>query len=167
MEKHIYSLSPVIEKNARVLILGSIPGEKSLESNQYYGNPRNHFWKIIFSIYEEKEIEDYEKRLSFLKDHQLALWDVIYSCQRKGSLDSNIRAEVPNQLTELIQVHRQLKLIVFNGTKAYATFKKHFDKTMLTGVDFKKLPSTSPVPGKFNKTMEGKIEEWKIIKEYS
>ncbi|UOQ93898.1 DNA-deoxyinosine glycosylase [Halobacillus shinanisalinarum] len=167
MERYIYSLSPVIDKDAKVLILGSIPGNKSLETNQYYGNPRNHFWKIIFSVYEESGIEDYEKKLSFLKEHEIALWDVIYSCQRKGSLDSNIRVEVPNKLTELIHEHRQLKLVIFNGTKAYNTFKKHFDMKMFTGVDFKKMPSTSPIPGRFNKTIEGKIEDWKIIKEYS
>ncbi|MFT4415772.1 DNA-deoxyinosine glycosylase [Fredinandcohnia humi] len=164
--KRIYGLAPVAESDVQVLILGSMPGEESLRKNEYYGNKRNHFWKILFSLFEQPEITDYEEKLRFIKLHKIALWDVLYSCERVGSLDSNIKAEEPNDLESFVQTHQNLRLIACNGTKAFQSYKKYIGLHRFEGIEVVKLPSTSPVPGKYNKTLEGKLQEWEIVKKY-
>lgn len=86
----IKSFEPLVDKESKVLILGSMPGVMSLNKQQYYGNPRNHFWKIIYSLFNEVEDELYEQKKAFLLRKGIALWDVINNCYREGSLDSNI-----------------------------------------------------------------------------
>ncbi|MCH1626875.1 DNA-deoxyinosine glycosylase [Fredinandcohnia quinoae] len=162
----IVGLDAVFGKDARVLILGSMPGAESLRISEYYGNKRNHFWKIMYSLFGQAELTNYEEKMSFLKEHKIALWDVIHSCNRKGSLDSNIKNEEPNDIPELLKSNPSIKLIACNGTKSFATFKKYFGGHTFDGIDIIKLSSSSPVPGKYNKTVEGKIEEWRVIKEY-
>ena len=73
------SFPPVLPKEPAVLILGSMPGVKSLEKQQYYGNPRNHFWNILFTLFNEPSVENYENKLAFCKKHRIALWDTIAS----------------------------------------------------------------------------------------
>lgn len=162
----IQSLAPIAGPDARVLILGSIPGVESLRKQQYYSNPRNQFWRIFYTILDLPFEDDYPKRLDDARKSCIALWDVIGQCYREGSLDSSIRREQPNDLGAFIKDHPQLKLIAFNGTKAYATYQKYFGKHPLTGVSLLSLPSTSPTPGRYNKTFEEKLKCWKEIKEY-
>ncbi|MFS0782658.1 DNA-deoxyinosine glycosylase [Bacillus sp. 1P06AnD] len=162
----INSMQPISAPDAKVLILGSMPGEISIQKQQYYGNGRNHFWPIVYSLFDEPLEEDYRLRVEFALRHRLALWDVIGSCRRKGSLDSSIREEVPNKLIPFIKQHPQLKLILFNGTKAFATFKKYFGNEPVEGIGYMLMPSTSPTPGKYNKTYEEKLECWHVIKDY-
>jgi hypoxanthine-DNA glycosylase len=85
--QRISSFPPVISKRSKILILGSIPGAKSLEMRQYYAHPQNRFWKIIFELLNENFTTDYSEKIKILKKHHIALWDVIDSCERKGSLD--------------------------------------------------------------------------------
>lgn len=85
-----YSFSPISHPTATVLILGTMPSEQSLAVNQYYGHPRNAFWKIIFSVLETPFATNYEQRKSVLLDYRIALWEVLEACVREGSLDSAI-----------------------------------------------------------------------------
>ncbi len=155
------SFPPVINRYSRILILGSMPGAESLLKNQYYANSRNHFWKIIYTLFGTEPDSSYEKRKAFLLSKKIALWDVIGHCSRTGSLDSNIKNEQPNDLQGLILAHPGIKHILFNGTKAYDSFRKHvgFNEPALT---YRRLPSTSPAHAvKF----EQKLSEWSVIRE--
>src|SRR5690625_8040424 len=89
MAEKLISFPPVLPETPRVLILGSMPGGMSLEKQEYYGNPRNHFWDILFELFQQDPLTDYEEKMQFLKQHQIALWDTIGTCYREGSLDSN------------------------------------------------------------------------------
>ncbi|WP_321433495.1 DNA-deoxyinosine glycosylase [Trichococcus flocculiformis] len=162
----LYSMAPVIDPDAKVLILGSMPGAKSLEAQHYYGNPRNHFWEIIFSLLGKEDPVTYEDRLSLLKKHHIALWDVIHSCYREGSLDSAIKEEQPNDLKTLLREHPQIKAIAFNGGKAYRSYKKHFGLDEHSGLVYLPLPSTSPMRGKHVKSLPEKLEAWSVLNEY-
>ncbi|RKQ33866.1 DNA-deoxyinosine glycosylase [Oceanobacillus halophilus] len=163
MNKKILSFPPVLPKNPKVLILGSMPSVKSLEKMQYYGNPRNHFWPILFELFNEEPIAEYEKRVDFVKKHHIALWDSIAACYRKGSLDADIMDEVPNNMIGLLEQYPSISFIGCNGTKSYQTFLKHFDVNQLNGVEVMKLPSSSPIPGRYNKSYSEKVEAWSEI----
>ncbi|RFB14732.1 DNA-deoxyinosine glycosylase [Bacillus sp. HNG] len=164
--ERIFGLEPIVGEDPRILILGSMPSVESLRKQEYYGNKRNHFWKIMFMLFESPELREYKDKIAFLKEQKIALWDVLYSCYREGSLDSNIKDEEPNEIEAFVKNHPNLRLIVCNGTKSYKSYQKYIGLNRLRGVEVIKLPSTSPVPGKYNKTLEGKLQEWKIIKDY-
>ncbi len=158
-EKKIFSLEPIINRNSTVLILGSIPGHQSLVKQEYYGNKRNHFWPILFKIFGQELINDYQKKIEFLHHKNIALWDTIGSCNREGSLDAKIKEATPNQIDILLREYPNIKKIGCNGTKSYSTFKRHFPH-IIERLEVKQLPSTSPVPGRYNKTFEEKVQIW-------
>lgn len=143
------SFLPVIDKNSKILILGSMPGVKSLDEKQYYAHPNNRFWKLIGLILNCFEMEklDYDKKLKILLENEFALWDVIKSCERKGSLDSNIQKETKNDIEKLLKTYN-VKKIFLNGNKAYNAFKKYFPD-ILNEYKCYKLPSTSPANVKY------------------
>ena len=159
-------LPAVVDHKTRVLVVGSMPGVQSLEKQQYYGHPRNHFWPIITGIIGVEVPEYYEERVALVRENGIGLWDVIKMCERKGSLDSNIRAEVPNDFEQLFMQYPQIEAIVFNGTKAFSVFKKHIGLDVLSAREVFQMPSTSPVPGRFNKTFEQKLQIWSQISKY-
>ncbi|MCC5910767.1 MAG: DNA-deoxyinosine glycosylase, partial [Clostridiaceae bacterium] len=161
----IQSLEPIIDKTAKVLILGSMPSVQSLRIMEYYGNPRNHFWTIMYSIFNLQAETDYARKIDFVKSKNIALWDVIHTCERQGSLDANIRNEAPNNLELLLNKYTNIEAVFFNGTKAEKTFTRYFDLNSFN-VEFHRLPSTSPIPGKNIKSLEEKIKSWSIIKNY-
>ncbi|MFB4167008.1 DNA-deoxyinosine glycosylase [Virgibacillus sp. JSM 102003] len=163
MAVKLTSFAPVLPANPKVLILGSMPGGISLEKEEYYGNPRNHFWDILFELFDQEPTSDYDEKITFVKHKQLALWDTIGHCYREGSLDANIVDEKPNDIIGLLNQYPGICLIACNGGRSYETFKKNFT---VSGVDVIKLPSTSPIPGRYTKTFKGKVEEWKKILEY-
>lgn len=160
------SLPPIIDENTKVLIVGSMPSVQSLEKQQYYGNARNHFWPIIAVLVDEEMPDDYAQRVALLKKNGIGLWDSIQSCERQGSLDTNIRNEVANDFTWLFREYPHIKAVLFNGAKAFNVFKKHIGLDILDGRDYHKMPSTSPIPGKNIKTFEQKIEAWHVMKQY-
>ncbi|MEC5423781.1 DNA-deoxyinosine glycosylase [Virgibacillus sp. C22-A2] len=166
MGKKIMSLAPVLPNAPRVLILGSIPGALSLEKQEYYGNPRNHFWGILFALFNQESLASYQDKIAFVKDRRIALWDSIGTCYREGSLDANITEEVPNDIVRLVHDYPTIKLIACNGGKSYQTFNKNFALGDLGDVKVLKLPSTSPIPGRYTKTFDGKVEEWKQLLKY-
>ncbi|WP_326984465.1 DNA-deoxyinosine glycosylase [Chryseobacterium sp. MYb264] len=158
MQNRIFSFPPIIDNDSKIIILGSIPGAKSLEKQQYYAHPQNKFWKIIFELFNENFTEDYEERLSILKKHNIALWDVIDSCERKGSLDSEIKNEEANQIAELLEEFPNIQTIFCNGGKSFKNLQKVLGKDFK--IPFYVLPSTSPL---HTISFEKKLEEWKAI----
>lgn len=153
------SFPPQINKKSKILILGSMPGIKSIEMQQYYAHPQNRFWKIIGLIcnYKNLENENYNKKIQILLQNHFALWDVIGICSREGSLDNNIQDEVPNKIKELLKEYTNIKKIYLNGNKAYSTFKKYFPD-LLDSHKCYKMPSTSPANAKFK--LEDLYKEW-------
>ena len=135
-----YCFDPVIDSSCIALILGSMPSEESLRKNQYYGHKRNGFWMLLCDGLEK---ETYENRCGFLLEHKIALWDVVKCAERKGSLDSSIKNEEPNDFYAFLKQYPGIKRIYFNGTKAHDAFKKYFGDLYKT-YDCTKLPSSSP-----------------------
>ncbi|MDR3600751.1 MAG: DNA-deoxyinosine glycosylase [Desulfosporosinus sp.] len=154
------SFLPIIEKNARILILGSMPGVESLRLQQYYANPRNQFWKILYELFDTQASQVYAERVSFLKSKKIAVWDVIGTCYREGSLDSKIREEQVNDLSALFKAYPDLKTVLFNGGKAYETYKKWLGFERSSDITFHKLTSSSPAN---TKRYEEKLREWSVI----
>ncbi len=158
----IQSFPSLSNPEATVLILGTMPGVQSLAMNQYYGHPRNHFWKLLHTIFHEELSTEYNRKKEMLQRNKIAVWDVLQACERPGSLDSAIIKEVPNDFTSFLNEHPNIKLIAFNGQKAAAFFKKHVrlakDYTFIT------LPSTSPAHA--GKSFEMKLKEWEVIKAF-
>ena len=97
------SFLPIIASEPRILILGSLPGDLSIEMNQYYGHPRNRFWRIMFTINKEDFSEDYQIRERLIQNNLFVLWDVAHSATRKGSMDVDILDVVPNKIDELLK----------------------------------------------------------------
>lgn len=159
-------LLPIVDSSTRVLIVGSMPGKQSLEKQQYYGNPRNHFWPIIGELLEIEIPYDYSGRITILKNHAIGLWDTIEACERIGSLDAAIRNEKPNDFQTLFENYPNIQLVLFNGAKAFEVFKKHIGLELLAGRAYKKMPSTSPIPGKNIKSFAEKVEDWRIMLSY-
>ena len=159
-------LPPIVDCSTKVLIVGSMPGRQSLEKQQYYGNPRNHFWSIIGDILKVDIPSEYEKRVELLRVHGIGLWDTISTCDRKGSLDATIRNEKPNDFQTLFEKYPNIRLVLFNGTKAFAVFKKHYGLELLGDRFYKKMPSTSPIPGANIKSFEEKLDDWRIMISY-
>ncbi|MGV0965537.1 DNA-deoxyinosine glycosylase [Empedobacter falsenii] len=154
---HKQSFTAIISEQPKILILGSLPGDLSLEVNQYYGHPRNRFWKMIFEIFETEFSEDYEVRKQLILQNKLALWDVVHSAYRKGSMDVDMKNVSPNQIDELLNKHPTIEKIIFNGKKAEQLFWKYFDEK--TSIEYISLPSTSPANAQFS--YERLIEFWK------
>lgn len=158
----IYSFPPISNPEAQVLILGTMPGEKSLRLNQYYGHRGNIFWKLIFKIFNQPFSEDYEIRKEILQKNKVALWDVLKACEREGSSDSSILVEAPNDFELFFSEHPNIKLIAFNGQNAEKYFYSYFGYN--EAIPTITLPSTSPA--NTWKTFEEKLLEWKVIKEH-
>ncbi len=161
-----HSFAPVVNEATKVLIIGSMPSVQSLSKQQYYGNPRNHFWPIMEALTAETAPVDYAERVAWLLKHKIGLWDAVASCEREGSLDANIQQEEPNDFAKLFAQYPQITHIVFNGTKAESVFRRKVGLTLLDDRKYERLPSTSPIPGRYIKTLPQKIEAWQIVKEW-
>ncbi len=151
------SFDPISVANARVLILGSLPGDRSLELQQYYGHSQNRFWKILASVFHTPLPVTYEEKLQFLADNNIAVWDVAHQALRPGSLDSAIKNAEPNKLDEFIDAHAELEVIAFNGQKARQLFDKFFEEK--AGINYVTLPSSSPANA--GKNLTSLIDEWR------
>jgi hypoxanthine-DNA glycosylase len=136
------SFDPISNADTTVLILGTMPGDKSLELGEYYGHPRNRFWKIISTITNNDLPLNYTDKKSLLLKTKIGIWDVAHKANRKGSLDSAIEDEEPNDLDNFIANHKNLKVVGFNGSKAEALYNKYFNRK--SGIKYFSLPSTSP-----------------------
>ena len=162
MNIRIFSFPPIIDESSEILILGSIPGQKSLEKQEYYAHPQNKFWRIIFELFNEIFTTDYTKKIQILEKHHIALWDVIDTCERKGSLDSEIRNEEANKIEELLHNYPNIKAIFCNGQKSYKNLQKILSKDFHLPIIA--LPSTSPAHASLR--YEEKLLSWQKIKNY-
>lgn len=162
MSNRISSFPAVIHEDSEILILGSIPGVKSLEMQEYYAHPQNKFWSIIFELFNEDFTNDYQRKLQILKKNKIALWDVIDSCERKGSLDSEIKNEKGNDILKLLEDYPNLKIIFCNGQKSYKNLIKTFGKNI--EIPIVALPSTSPL---HTISFDKKLEAWQQIKDHA
>lgn len=155
------SFAPISKNNTEILILGTMPGEKSLQLEEYYAHSRNKFWKILSTITNEPIPGEYSEKLELLQKTKVGIWDVAHSAYRKGSLDSNIQNEVPNDVPGFIKKHPNLKVIAFNGPKAESLFDKYFERN--SDLTYVSLPSSSPANTGF--TFEALSSRWeKILK---
>ena len=157
----ISSFLPIIDKESKILILGSIPGVKSLEMQQYYAHPQNQFWRIIFHLFNENYTSDYVEKLQVLKRNKIALWDVIDTCERKGSLDSEIRNEETNDIRQLLKNYPNIKAIFCNGQKSFKNLQKILGKECAIPIFV--LPSTIPL---HTISFEKKLREWEILNSF-
>ena len=158
-KQNCQSFLPNIDEKSEILILGSMPGMKSLKEQQYYAHPQNRFWKLmeLFCNVENLQDFDYQEKLQTLLKNKIALWDVIQVCNREGSLDSNIQNEIPNNIPKLLKNFPNIKYICLNGNKAYSAFKKHFSE-LLKQYKCYKLPSTSPANARYK--LDDLYQEW-------
>ena len=151
---------PETGDSPRVLILGSFPSVKSLEHCEYYGNPQNHFWKIMEALFAIDHRLPYRNRIASLTGNHIALWDVVRSCSRKGSTDEEIREPILNDIRGFLTAHPTMRLIVLNGTAA----DRYYHRTMRpASIVHRILPSTSPANARY--TLAEKTEAWKIVRE--
>lgn len=146
----LQGLSPALRDDARLLVLGSMPGEASLRLQQYYGHPRNRFWPLMAALCGVDGALPYPQRIASLNAAGVALWDVLAACVRRGSLDSAIErdTEVANPIAALCARLPQLRAIALNGGKAAQAFARHvepqLDAETLRRLKIHRLPSTSP-----------------------
>ncbi|MEZ4357508.1 MAG: DNA-deoxyinosine glycosylase [Eubacteriales bacterium] len=155
---------PIIDSTSKILILGSMPSVKSIEKREYYANPLNRFWKVIFSLFDEELTLDYDKKIDFLHKNHIALFDVINSCLRNGSLDLNIREYELNDILGLLKSYPAISLIVLNGSTAAKLFEKNFKDKV--SIPYIKLPSTSPIPRKDIRNFKDLYNRWIVLKNY-
>ncbi|MGQ2985340.1 DNA-deoxyinosine glycosylase [Flavobacterium sp.] len=153
----IMSFDPVVNDDSKILILGTMPGEKSLELQEYYGNRGNQFWKLLFTLFNEELTQDYDLKLDLLKRHRIAVWDVLAGCEREGSLDSNIKKEIPNDLEGFYERHANIRHVFFSSKNAAAYYDKYVGRKQ--GIAYGTLPS--PSGANATKSFAEKLAEWK------
>ena len=164
----VHSLPPVINDQAEILILGSMPGKTSLKSGQYYAHPQNLFWRLLEDILHISRSFDYQERCACLVEHRIGLWDTVKTCTRSSSLDSDIldTSIVVNNVSKLLTTYCHINLICFNGKKAEQIFLRHIaptlDHYLLDSLKLVCLPSTSPANASI--LFASKLKKWSIIK---
>lgn len=145
----VFSFPAVIANDARVLILGSMPGVASLNASEYYAHPRNQFWRLMGELCGAAPDLPYARRLQALLDHRIAVWDVLHTCVRPGSLDASIEhtSAQPNDLAGLLRRASGIRRICCNGGTAHRTLIRFFGARLARDfqqIEILKLPSTSP-----------------------
>ncbi len=155
----VHPLKPLYNSESKTLILGSFPSVKSREYNFFYAHPQNRFWKVISSLFNAPLPNTIEEKTKLILDNNLALYDVIYSCDILSSADSTIKNVTPSDLTKVIKNSKIDKVFV-NGKTAEFYYKKYTEQTL--GLKCVCLPSTSPANANFS--LEKLIEKWQIIK---
>lgn len=140
----LHGFAPILGGCPRVLVLGNAPSVLALARHQYYGNPQNAFWRIAGELYGFTATDPYEKRTAALIAHGVAVWDVLASCRRRGSLDSSVepKSMVANDFRPLFAEHPTIRRVLFNGAAAETNFRRLVPGEF--AVEFERLPSTSP-----------------------
>jgi double-stranded uracil-DNA glycosylase len=159
--------APIVSKQAKALILGSMPGAASLLKQQYYGHPRNAFWPIMGALFVMDPELDYFGRKQALINNGIAVWDVLQSCNRLGSLDSQIEMAsiITNRFDEFFTEYSAIRYVFFNGAMAEKLYRKYSLPTLsqhFSYLQYRRLPSTSPAHASLN--LGQKIEAWQIVK---
>lgn len=166
--QRISSFPPVARRDARVLVLGSMPGVASLAAQRYYAHPRNAFWPLMSELLGFDAGLDYPARLAALRGAGIALWDVLAHCERPGSLDADIVAGsiVANDFAGFLNRHRRIHSVFFNGGTAALAFRRHAAPLLgerLAGLHFTTLPSTSPANASI--PLARKRSAWQAVSE--
>jgi hypoxanthine-DNA glycosylase len=152
----INSFPYFINSETEILILGTMPGAMSLEKQEYYANPRNHFWKILYTLFNALPIPNLlEEKIDFLLFNKIGLWDVLENCERKGSLDIHIKNQKENDFEMLFKKFPAITRIIFNGKQSHAFFIKRFGQ--IEGITYYVMPSTSPAN---TMLFENKLKIW-------
>ena len=162
----ICCFAPIEDSRSTVLILGSMPGKASLRAEQYYAHPRNSFWRVMGDLIGAGTALPYESRVRRLKFCRIALWDVLDSCTRKGSFDSDIYESsiTPNDLASFYQTHPRIAHVLFNGAKAEACYRKYVLASLsdkFKSLPCQRLPSTSPANASLS--YKQKLRAWRIV----
>lgn len=160
-DKHNFKTSfpPIADAETEILILGTLPGDRSLEVGEYFAHPRNRFWKIISCITGNPVPETYTEKRELLLTSRIGVWNVLHKANRKGSLDTGIRNEVPNDLTAFLSQHQKVKVIGFDGLKAGALYNKHFSR--ISGIKYISLPGCSAANARFD--LQALCERWAAL----
>ena len=162
-ESVLQSFPPIVDERTRVLIVGSMPGSASLQAQRYYAFPRNHFWRLMYGLWDEPYESDYAFGLQMLARRGVGLWDVLASCRRPGSLDQHITDAAPNDFGCLFERYSHIRYIGFNGQTAYTAFKRDVGFRFSQITDYAVLPSSSPAN---TMRFERKLEQWRIIRQF-
>jgi TDG/mug DNA glycosylase family protein len=155
------SFPPIVDARARILVLGTLPGEESLRRREYYAHPRNLFWPIVFALFDATPATNYPGRLAFVAAQRIALWDVCQIGERDASADSTIRRERPNAIDQLLDAHPLIGAVAFNGSGARRLYDRHF--TRRAGLAYLALPSTSPAHARLD--FAAKLARWTALRE--
>lgn len=159
-EHIVHSFEPVYDKASEILILGTLPSVKSRENNFYYGHKQNRFWKVLATLLKEPVPDTIEEKKAMLLAHRIALWDVIQSCDIKGSSDSSIKNVQPTDIGMILE-KTNITRIYANGNKAGQLYKRY--QFPVTGIEVMVLPSTSPANAAWS--LERLCEAWRVILE--
>ncbi len=157
-EHIVHLFEPVYDKHSEILILGTLPSVKSRENNFYYGHKQNRFWKVLATLLKEPVPETIEEKKAMLLAHRIALWDVIQSCDIKGSSDSSIKNVQPTDIGMILE-KTNMTQIYANGNKAGQLYKRY--QFPITGIEATVLPSTSPANAAWS--LARLCEAWKTI----
>lgn len=162
----VYSFPPISAPNTKVLILGSMPGEKSLQMKQYYAHPQNVLWRIMGDLVGAGRELAYEERVAKLLETGIGLWEVLESCHRPGSLDSAINPQTmqPNDFNAFYAEHPNITHVFFNGGLAADAYQRRVKATLMPAFDYihyERLPSTSPAHASRN--YQQKLESWRKV----
>ena len=152
------SFPPISHKGIKVLILGTLPGDRSLRTGEYFAHPGNRFWKILASITRSPFPKTYPAKLDLLHRNSIGVWNVLQQAERKGSLDHAIRNETPNDLSAFISAHEELEVIAFDGLKPAAFYDKYFERRK--DLRYLTLPGCSAANARYDlEALCGKWEE--------
>jgi len=158
-----YGLPPIARPNARLFVLGSLPGDASLAARRYYAHPTNQFWSLLgLAIGEHLDRLEYEERLSRLESWRIGLWDVVASAARRGSLDQQIREAQHNRIERLLHDFRELRAIAFNGSAASAIGRRLIGEPP-AGLILLDLPSSSAAN---TRPLAEKADKWRQLNEF-
>lgn len=156
---HIHTIPPVFDENSKILILGSFPSLKSRERGFFYAHPQNRFWHVLAYVFERPLPESTEEKKELLLSCNVALWDVIQSCNIEKSKDSSIRNVIPNDIEKILKA-TDIQQVFAGGQTAGALYNKYIYPKTLREIEI--LPSTSSANGRYS--LERLCEEWKIIR---
>jgi hypoxanthine-DNA glycosylase len=159
--------NPIASIEAKVLVLGSAPGVRSLKESEYYAHPQNSFWYIMGCLFNFSSDSNYSERCRNLMLNKVALWDVLKSCEREGSLDASInsRSIIANDFDGFLRSYSDITSIFFNGTKAETVFRKYVSVSTQQRFPegaLQRLPSTSPAYAAMDRN--SKLQKWSLIK---
>ncbi len=161
MKRYTHPFEPFVDKNSKVLILGTFPSIKSFEENFYYAHPRNQFWRLLAGVFDEETPRSLKDKKEFLRQNGIALWDMVKSCKRENSLDNNLKEIEINDIKAFLKSYPSIKRVYFTSKTALRLYEKNFK-----GFEMKYGYLDSPSPAYAKKSFAQKLESWKrVLKE--